>query len=148
MPTDARVVVVPEEQNQPLEVIDVSLPDPAPHQVVVRQFASGICHSQLHVIHNPRQAPVVLGHESTGEVVAVGTSVADLQPGDTVMVTWVPKDQTQARRQGAPASVDLPDGRTATTTNVFTWATHAIADEMSLVQVPSHLARQAHIITR
>ena len=39
MPTDARVVVVPEEQNQPLEVIDVSLPDPAPHQVVVRQFA-------------------------------------------------------------------------------------------------------------
>ena len=60
MPTDARVVVVPEEQNQPLEVIDVSLPDPAPHQVVVRQFASGICHSQLHVIHNPQQAKLLL----------------------------------------------------------------------------------------
>jgi Zn-dependent alcohol dehydrogenase len=143
MPTDARVVVVPQEQNQPLEVVDVTLPDPAPHQVVVRQFASGICHSQLHVIHNPRRGPVVLGHESTGEVVAVGTLVAGLQPGDTVMVTWVPKDQTQARRQGGIASVDLHDGRTATSSNVFTWATHTIADEMYVVKVPVDIDREA-----
>ena len=143
MPTDARVVVVPQEQNQPIEIVDLALPDPGPHQVVVRQFASGICHSQLHVIHNPRQAPVVLGHESTGEVVAVGTSVADLQLGDTVMVTWVPKDQTQARRQGGIASVDLPDGRTATSSNVFTWATHTIADEMYVVKVPDDIDREA-----
>jgi Zn-dependent alcohol dehydrogenase len=146
MPTDARVVVVPEEQNQPLEVVDVTFPDPAPHQVVVRQFASGICHSQLHVIHNPRRGPVVLGHESTGEVVAVGTLVAGLQPGDTVMVTWVPKDQTQARRQGGVASVDLHDGRTATSSNVFTWATHTIADEMYVVKVPADIDREASSI--
>ena len=72
MPTEARVVVVPQEQGQALEVVDVTLPDPGPNQVVVRQFASGICHSQLHTIHNPRQAPAILGHESTGEVEAVG----------------------------------------------------------------------------
>ena len=100
MSTEARVVVVPQEENQPLEVVDLTLPDPGPHQVVVRQFASGVCHSQLHTIHNARHAPQILGHESTGEVLAAGELVTDLTPGDTVMVTWVPKDQAQARRQG------------------------------------------------
>ena len=120
MSTEARVVVVPQEQGQPLEVVDVTLPDPGPHEVVVRQFASGICHSQLHTIHNPRPGPAVLGHESTGQVVAVGESVTDLATGDTVMVTWVPKNQDQARRQGGATELQLPDGRTATSINVFT----------------------------
>ena len=146
MSTEARVVVVPQEQGEPLEVIDVSLPDPGPHQVVVRQFASGICHSQLHTIHNPRQAPAVLGHESTGEVVAVGESVTDLDLGDTVMVTWVPKNQTQARRQGEFTALELPDGRVATSINVFTWATHTIADEMYVVKVPDDIDQEADSI--
>ena len=146
MSTEARVVVVPQEQGEPLEVIDVSLPDPGPHQVVVRQFASGICHSQLHTIHNPRQAPAVLGHESTGEVVAVGESVTDLDLGDTVMVTWVPKNQTQARRQVDFTGLELPDGRVATSINVFTWATHTIADEMYVVKVPDDIDQEADSI--
>ncbi|MCS5688386.1 MAG: zinc-binding dehydrogenase [Actinomycetota bacterium] len=146
MPTEARVVVVPQQQDQPLEVIDVTLPAPGPHQVVVRQFASGICHSQLHTIHNPRQAPALLGHESTGEVLEVGESVTDLTPGDTVMVTWVPKDQAQARRQGGITRLELPDGRTATSINVFTWATHTIADEMYVVKVPDDIDRETDSI--
>ena len=146
MPTEARVVVVPQEQGQALEVVDVTLPDPGPNQVVVRQFASGICHSQLHTIHNPRQAPAILGHESTGEVEAVGESVMDLKPGDTVMVTWVPKNQQQARRQGGSTVLELPDGRTATSINVFTWATHTIADEMYVVKVPDDIDRESDSI--
>ena len=47
MPTPARVVVLPREQA-PLELHELELPDPGPSQVVVRQYASGICHSQLH----------------------------------------------------------------------------------------------------
>ena len=146
MSTEARVVVVPQEENQPLEVVDLTLPDPGPHQVVVRQFASGVCHSQLHTIHNARHAPQILGHESTGEVLAAGELVTDLTPGDTVMVTWVPKDQAQARRQGGAISLDLPDGRTATTINVFTWATHTIADEMYVVKVPHDIDRESDSI--
>ena len=146
MSTEARVVVVPQEQGQPLEVVDVTLPDPGPHEVVVRQFASGICHSQLHTIHNPRPGPAVLGHESTGQVVAVGESVTDLATGDTVMVTWVPKNQDQARRQGGATELKLPDGRTATSINVFTWATHTIADEMYVVKVPDDIDRETDSI--
>lgn len=146
MPTDSRVVVVPQEMGEPVEVVDVTLPDPDPHQVVVKQYASGVCHSQLHTIHNPRPTPAVLGHESTGEVVAIGTEVSDLAVGDTVMVTWVPKDQANARRRGGALTIDLPDGRQANTLNVFTWATHTIADEMFVVKVPSGIDREATCI--
>jgi D-arabinose 1-dehydrogenase-like Zn-dependent alcohol dehydrogenase len=89
MPTDARVVVIPQQAGAGPEVIDMSLPDPAPHQVVVKQYASGICHSQLHTIHNPRATAAVLGHESTGEVVAVGEQVEGLAVGDkAVRCRW------------------------------------------------------------
>ncbi len=146
MPTPARVVVVPQEPGEPLEIVEVDLPDPGPHQVVVEQYASGVCHSQLHTIHNPRTAPAILGHESTGKVLAVGSAVEDLAPGDTVMVTWVPKDERTARRQGAALELDLPDGRRAATLNVFTWATHTLADEMFVVKVPDTIDRESTAI--
>ena len=86
MGTSARVIVLP-EQGEVLRVEEITLPDPGPSQVVVKQFASGICHSQLHQIHRPRTAPVVLGHESTGVVADVGSEVTHVAPGDTVLVT-------------------------------------------------------------
>ncbi|MFL2534631.1 MAG: alcohol dehydrogenase catalytic domain-containing protein [Candidatus Azotimanducaceae bacterium] len=42
-------------------------------------------------MHRSRNAPEVLGHESTGEVLEVGSEVSHVAPGDTVMVTWVPR---------------------------------------------------------
>ena len=88
MTTTARVVVLPQDSTE-LRVETVELPDPEPQQVVVKQFASGVCHSQLHQIHRPRKNPVVLGHESTGMVTEVGSAVTHVAPGDMVMVTWV-----------------------------------------------------------
>lgn len=146
MPTDARVVVVPQQLGEPLQVVDVALPDPGPHEVVVRQWASGICHSQLHTIHNPRTKPQILGHESTGEVIAVGGEVEGLAVGDTVLVTWVPKDFAHARRAGGRYKLPLPDGTEAVTRNVFTWATHTVADEMFVVKVPAGIDREAAAI--
>ena len=93
MGTPARVVVLPVDTAE-LRVESLELPDPSPHQVVVKQFASGICHSQLHQMHTPRRRPVVLGHESTGVVLQVGTEVTHVVTGDTVMVTWVPRQAT------------------------------------------------------
>ena len=62
MPTHAQVVVLPEESGA-LQIQDVVLPDPGPTQVVVQQYASGVCHSQLPQMHRPRKSPVLLGHE-------------------------------------------------------------------------------------
>jgi len=65
------VVVLPQEPA-PLRIEEINLPDPGPNQVIVKQFASGICHSQLHQMHRPRENPVFLGHESTGVILMAG----------------------------------------------------------------------------
>ncbi len=134
MPTPARVVVAP--TTGPLVVEDVELPDPGPTQVVVRQFASGICHSQLHQLHRPRRTKTLLGHESTGEVVAIGSEVDHLAVGDLALVTWVPRNPQAATRWPGRLTLDLGDGSQASTDDVFTWATHTITDQALVVKVP------------
>jgi len=141
MPTPARVIVLPADDG-PLKVVDVELPDPAPHQVIVKQFASGVCHSQLHQMHTPRQSPVVLGHESTGIVLQKGSAVTHVKEGDTVMVTWVPRDAKAATRDPDIAELKLADGSTAVSQNVFTWADTTIADEQFVVKVDANIEKE------
>jgi Zn-dependent alcohol dehydrogenase len=145
MPTPARVVVVPPRPGR-LEIQEVSLPDPAPHQVVVRLLSSGVCHSQLHQMHAPRQNPVVLGHEATGTVLATGRRVNHLREGDTAIVTWVPRNTPRTKRRPEPATVRLGDGSEAMSQNVFTWADHTIADEQFVVKVPDTIQKDVSAI--
>jgi S-(hydroxymethyl)glutathione dehydrogenase/alcohol dehydrogenase len=73
--------------HAPLEIEDVELDDPGPGEVLVTTAASGICHSDLHVIEGslPMPPPCVLGHEPAGIVEAVGEGVTDFTPGDHVI---------------------------------------------------------------
>ena len=65
--------------GQPLVVDEVELPDPKPDQIVVKLFSSGVCHSQLHRMHNPNaKMPALLGHEGTGVVTHLGSEVDHL----------------------------------------------------------------------
>lgn len=135
MPTPARVAVLPQENGR-LSIMEVVLPDPLPHEVVIKQFSSGVCHSQLHQMHNPRNNPVVLGHESTGVVMAKGSHVTHVREGDLVMVTWVPRNRLANTQPTQPATLKLPDGTLAVSQNVFTWADKTIADEQYVVKIP------------
>ena len=84
------------EPKKPLVVDEVELPDPAPGQVLVKLFASGVCHSQLHTMRRSARPgyrlPALLGHESTGLVVATGRGVDHVTEGDRVMTTWVDRN--------------------------------------------------------
>ncbi len=73
--------------NAPLEIEDVRIDDPGPGEVLLKTAASGICHSDLHVIEGnlPVPPPCVLGHEPAGTVEAVGEGVTDFAPGDHVI---------------------------------------------------------------
>jgi Zn-dependent alcohol dehydrogenase len=136
MSTTARVVVLPEAAGSALRIDEVELPDPGPHQVLLRELASGICHSQLHQMHGPRAHDVVLGHEATGEVLAVGESVTNVGVGDRALLTFVPRDAPSATRRPDAAECLVAGGRTAIAQNIFTWADHTLADEQFVVKVP------------
>jgi S-(hydroxymethyl)glutathione dehydrogenase/alcohol dehydrogenase len=73
--------------HAPLELEEVGIDDPGPGEVLVRTVASGICHSDLHVIEAslPVPPPCILGHEPAGVVEAVGEGVTDFAPGDHVI---------------------------------------------------------------
>ncbi|MBV1915044.1 MAG: zinc-binding dehydrogenase [Pseudomonadales bacterium] len=141
MGTKARVVVLTKEAG-PLRVEELTLPDPGSHQVLIKQFASGICHSQLHRIHAPvseRTGHEIMGHESTGVVLETGSEVTHVTEGDTVLVTWIPRNAFTANRAPEPFSMTHPDGSILATRNVFTWADNTIADEQYVVKVPKDI---------
>lgn len=126
------------EAGHPMVIDDIDLPDPGPTQVLVRQFATGVCHSQLHELHRPNPTlPLVLGHEATGVVQAVGREVEHVKEGDHVMVTWVQRNATRATPRPTPAEVTYRGQRVnygaPAFTGTFTWARHTVADQQMLV---------------
>src|SRR3954451_14363674 len=70
-----------------LEVEDIQIDKPGPHEVLLRTAAAGVCHSDLHFVEGKYiyPTPCVLGHESAGVIEAVGDLVTYVQPGDHVI---------------------------------------------------------------
>ncbi len=80
----AAVLVSP---GQPLEIEQLSIANPGPHEVLIRTAACGLCHSDLHFIEGsyPHPLPAVPGHEAAGIVEAVGSEVRTVKVGDAVV---------------------------------------------------------------
>ena len=131
MPTRTRAAVSV-EHGQPLAVEEITLPDPQEQELVVQLYASGICHSQLHQMHNTESArPMLLGHEATGVVLQAGSGVSHVREGDRVMVTWVPRDIDE---QHGPLARTTYEFRGETyETGIYTWAEHVLATEQLAV---------------
>ena len=145
MGTPARVVVLPQESSV-LRVEDVVLPDPGPRDVLVKQYASGVCHSQLHQMHGPRNSNVILGHESTGVVLKAGSDVTHVAEGDMVLVTWVPRNAAEATQAPGRATLEVSDGLAIAGEKVFTWADHTLVDEQFIVKVADNTPRDVSSI--
>lgn len=75
-----------------IELADVDLAPPGPGEVQVDIVAAGVCHSDLHVVRREWEVPtpLVLGHEGSGVVSALGAGVIGLAVGDHVVLSWVP----------------------------------------------------------
>jgi S-(hydroxymethyl)glutathione dehydrogenase / alcohol dehydrogenase len=96
--------------GQPVRVTEVELAPPRAGEVEVAVAAAGVCHSDLHIVRGdwPHPTPVVLGHEGSGIVAAVGPGVTALSPGDHVVLSWVPAcGQCRYCRRGRPAQCQL-----------------------------------------
>lgn len=80
------------EHDTPLVVEDVEVQPPKGGEVLVRMAASGVCHSDLHMIRgvHPSPLPAIPGHEGAGVVEEVGPGVTNVEPGDHVALSWLP----------------------------------------------------------
>jgi len=75
--------------HEPLTIETVDIDKPRGREVLVRTAATGVCHSDLHVVDGlsryPTDLPFVLGHEGAGVVEAVGADVTGMRVGDHVV---------------------------------------------------------------
>ncbi len=86
--TEAR----PYTKSRPMTLEEVELSPPRAGELLIRIEATGVCHSDLSVVDGSRirPLPMALGHEAAGIVEEVGPGVRDVQPGDHVVLTFVP----------------------------------------------------------
>ncbi|MGP9587065.1 NAD(P)-dependent alcohol dehydrogenase [Micrococcaceae sp. AOP34-BR2-30] len=141
---------------------DVQLDAIRDHEVLVEIQAVGLCHTDLTVASGglPFPLPGVLGHEGTGRVREIGSSVQDLSFGDRVVLSFTSCGRCEGCRSGHPAYCNrwLPDnllsGRRADGTSPISqdgsplgghffgqssFAAYAVADERSCVRVETDL---------
>jgi len=75
----------------PLRIEELRHPEPQPGEVRIRISACGVCHSDLHIAKGDLKfpMPVVLGHEISGTVDALGAGVTGFKPGDRVISSFI-----------------------------------------------------------
>ncbi len=81
-----------EGPGRPLRLMERSIPEYSPDQVLIRVSACGVCRTDLHVVDGDLKEPklpLVLGHEIVGVVEAVGERVEGLELGQRVGVPWL-----------------------------------------------------------
>ena len=114
-------------RDEPLVIDEIDLPDPRPDQVVVKLFASGVCHTQLHQMHHrPVDQPTLLGHEGSGVVAMVGRDIHHLKEGDHAMVTWLHRSQGSGPRDGPPTGASYRGRQLGEKSAVFTWSDYTL----------------------
>ena len=84
-PTTMNVAVY--YNNRDVRLEQVAVPKIGPGELLVRIRASGICGSDLMEWYRIKKAPLVLGHEITGEVMEAGEGVENFHVGDRVFVS-------------------------------------------------------------
>jgi S-(hydroxymethyl)mycothiol dehydrogenase len=97
--------VIARSVKQPVELVEIVVPDPGPGEAVVAIAACGVCHTDLHYRDGGinDDFPFLLGHEAAGIVESVGAGVTEVAPGDFVILNWrAVCGQCRACRRGRP----------------------------------------------
>jgi Zn-dependent alcohol dehydrogenase len=137
MKTRAAVYV---EVGKPMIIDDVELPDPSPTQMLVKQFASGICHTQLHTLHNPEvKTPLLLGHEATGVVISKGAQVTHVREGDHVLLSFMPRPMPLGVRPELP-TVKVRGQEVRASGASSTWSDNVVVDQAFVVPMDPDVA--------
>ncbi|GAA4538547.1 S-(hydroxymethyl)mycothiol dehydrogenase [Mycobacterium paraffinicum] len=97
--------VISRKKGEPVELVDIVVPDPGPGEALVDIIACGVCHTDLTYREGGinDEYPFLLGHEAAGRVEAVGPGVTAVEPGDFVILNWrAVCGQCRACKRGRP----------------------------------------------
>lgn len=147
----------PYAKSKPLTVGTLELGDPGPTEVLVQIEAAGVCHSDLSVVdgNRVRPVPMLLGHEAAGLVVSFGSEVTDLEVGQRVTMTFLPRCEdcagcsTDGRLPCETGTIANTEGRLLQGSRLLErdgvpvhhhlgvsgFATHSVVDRASLIPV-------------
>ena len=148
----------PYAASRPLVVTDLDLDPPGPGELLIRVEAAGLCHSDLSVVDGTRVRPVpmLLGHETSAVVEAVGAGgVHGIEVGQRIVTTFLPRcQQCPACATGGSTPCEPGSAANAAGTllaggrrlhrggepvhhhvGVSGFATHAVVDARSVVPV-------------
>ncbi|MCG7593338.1 S-(hydroxymethyl)mycothiol dehydrogenase [Mycobacterium sp. PSTR-4-N] len=104
MPQHVRGVIA-RAKGAPVEVAEITIPDPGPGEVIVRVQACGVCHTDLTYREGGinDEFPFLLGHEAAGVVEQTGDGVTSVAVGDFVVLNWrAVCGQCRACKRGRP----------------------------------------------
>jgi S-(hydroxymethyl)glutathione dehydrogenase/alcohol dehydrogenase len=137
----------------PLEIEDIQIDKPGPREVLLRTAASGVCHSDLHLINAGPMGgiPTVPGHEPAGIVEQVGSDVTYAKPGDRVIAclsifcgvcdfcttgrTHLCGGRMFDRRKGQPPRLSRDGNPIAQMSQLSSFAEQMLVPENALVKV-------------
>jgi aryl-alcohol dehydrogenase len=159
--TTARAAVV-RGVDSPFTFEEIVLSDIRPTELLVKIEATGLCHTDLAVVHGhiPAAFPFVLGHEGAGVVEQVGENVTEFAVGDRVGVSFASCGHcanclsgreayctnfmvlnfSGAREDGSPTMATADGGEMkGSFFGQSSFATHAIVSERNAVKVPDEI---------
>ena len=77
---------------EPLQLVDMPVPEPGPKEVLIKVQVCGVCHTELDEIEGrtpPLVLPMVLGHQVVGIISRLGNEAGQFKLGDRVGVAWI-----------------------------------------------------------
>lgn len=80
------------KQGQPLTYVNLPIPSPGAHDILIKVHACGICRTDLHIIDGELKEPklpLIPGHQIVGEIAALGSDVRGFQLQQRVGVPWL-----------------------------------------------------------
>jgi aryl-alcohol dehydrogenase len=147
------------KQDGPLKIETLLMEGPQDSEALIRTVASGVCHTDISMVHHWETAdgPLVLGHEGAGIVELTGKKVKAVRPGDHVVLSYQSCGKCRQCKSGRPTKCrrfyDLnfgfhrPDGSNALEQSGIrghflgqsSFSSHILATERNMVKVSKKL---------
>jgi len=137
-----------------VRINDAPVPTPGPNDVILRVATTGVCGTDVAVFTGsyPATFPVIMGHEFSGSVAAVGEQVSDIQIGQRAIGegSWVDPSSRDAATDGVVRLGRTTNGSFAEFVRVPRSAVHPIPETVSHLTAQSltTLATAVHACDR